>query len=206
MYNLVPQKNEYPKTDLEVMEAAFLGVNTTVQPREPSLPLHRRALNLSEQSTHSAESGDAEAPGFISHELGQLECLECETAEKLPTTFEEGDDCDEDWEQTSFSIIARLSDFSHINGVYIIYNMNPRIEYSSQREQITHSQWGIPPSSPSEQFSCARIGNTLQDFGFRNKLAWKDQIQHPVELVWVVKSPMGGVRRVTVDSNYQMHM
>lgn len=140
MYNLVPQKNEYPETDLEVMKAAFLGVNTTVQPREPSRPLNRRALNLSEQSTQSAESDDAEAPGFIFHELGQLESLECETAEEMPTTLEEGDDCDEDWEQTGFSVVARLSDSGHMNGVYIIYNMFPRSEYSHEREQITHSQ------------------------------------------------------------------
>ncbi|UKZ96172.1 uncharacterized protein TrAFT101_010972 [Trichoderma asperellum] len=206
LYSLEPQKAGYPDTDLEVMEAAFLGVNTTVQPREPSLPLNRRALNLSEQSTKSAESDDAEAPGFVFHELGELQCLECETAEEMPTTLEEGDDRDEDWEQTGFSVVARLNVSGHINGVYVIYNMKPHDEYTRKREQITHSNWGIPPSSPGEQFSCARIGNNMRDFDFKNKLIWNDQIQHPVELVWVVKSPMGGVRRVTVDSNYQMHM
>lgn len=204
--NLVPHKEEYPSTDLELMEAAFLGVNTTVQPREPSLPLSRRALNLSEQSTQLAELDDAEAPGFVFHELGTLQYLECETAEEMPKTLEEGDDREGDWEETGFSVVARLSNSGHIDGVYSIYNMNPRLEFSSKREKITHSKWGIPPSSPEQQFSCARIGKNMGGFGFHNEMTWEEQIQHPVELVWVVKSPMGGVRRVTVDSNYRMHM
>lgn len=206
IYNLKPQQQEYPKTNYEVLDTAFLGVNTTVQPREPSQPLNRRALNLPEQSTQSAESDDADAPGFVFHELGELQCLEYETSAEMPTTLEEGEDCIGDWEPTGFSVVARLSDSGHSNGIYAIYNMNPCDELSGKREQITHSEWGIPPSSPGVQFSCARIGNALRDFGLKNKLAWNDdQTQHPVELVWVVKSPMGGVKRVTVDSNYKTH-
>lgn len=205
IYNLIPQKGEYPLTNHELLDPAFLGVNTTVQPREPSVPSNRRVLNLSEQSTQLAESDDTEAPGFVFHELGELQCWECETTDEMPTTLEEGDDCEGDWEETGFSVVARLSDSGHINGVYVIYNMKPRLELSYKREQITHDSWGIPPSSPGEQFSCARIGNKMGDFGFKNKLAWKDQVQHPVELVWAVKSSTGGAMRITVDSNYQMH-
>lgn len=204
--NLVPQIEKYPTTNHEILGPAFLGVNTTVQPREPSLPLNRRALNLSEQSTQSAESDDAEAPGFVFHELGQLQCLECETADEMPTTLEEGDDCEGDWEPTGFCVVARLSDTGRINGVYVIYNMNPREEGWGKREQVTHGEWGIPPSSPGEQFSCARIGSAMRDFGFKTKLAWNDQVHHPVELVWAVRSSMGGAMRVTVDSNYKTNM
>lgn len=206
IYNLTPQKSEYPSTNHDVLGPEFLGVNTTVQPREPSLPLNRRAINLSEQSTQSAESDDAEAPGFVFHELGVLQCLECETADEMPTTLEEGDDCEGDWEPTGFSVVARLSDTGHINGVYVIYNMNPRQEGWGDREQVTHGAWGIPPSSPGEQFSCARIGSTMRDFGFNIKLAWNDQVYHPVELVRAVRSSMGGAMRVTVDSNYKTDM
>ncbi|KAL7926894.1 hypothetical protein ACQKWADRAFT_326950 [Trichoderma austrokoningii] len=154
----------------------FLCVNTAAEP----LPLNRRALDLSEESTKP------EAPGFIFHELGTLQC---------PTNFKDSDDYDGDWEETGFSVVARLSASGHIDGVYIIYNMNPRDAFTWKREKVTHSKWGILPSSPGEQFSCARIGKAMGDFGFMNKLAWNDQIQHPVELVRVVKAPMG-VRRV----------
>ncbi|KAF3071997.1 hypothetical protein CFAM422_005750 [Trichoderma lentiforme] len=206
IHNLIPQKSKCPLTDREVLDTAFLGVNFTIQPSQPSLPLNRRALNLSEESTKSAESDDIEAPGFVFHELGTLQCLECETAEEMPTTLEQGDDVEGDWEPTGFSVVARLSHTGHIDGVYVMYNMNPRKEGFLSREQVTDASWGIPPSSPGEQFSCARIGNAMRDFGFKVKLAWNEQIHHPVELVWAVKSSMGGAMRITVDDNYRRHM
>ncbi|KAL6809414.1 hypothetical protein GGI42DRAFT_366147 [Trichoderma sp. SZMC 28013] len=203
IHNLAPQKDEYPSTNYEVLDPAFLGINTTVQPREPSLPLNRRAPNLPEESTQptESESDDAAAPGFVFHELGTLQCLECEAIEEIPTTPEEGDDREGEYEPTGFSVVARLDNTGHIDGVYVVYNMKPRFEGWGRREQVTDGSWGIPPSSPGEQFSCARIGGTLRDFGFKFKLAWNEQIHHPVELVWVVKSPTGGAMRVTVDGN-----
>ncbi|KAM0481817.1 hypothetical protein ACHAPX_003146 [Trichoderma viride] len=203
IHNLTPQKPEWPKTDHEVLDTAFLGVNTTVQPREPSQPLNRRALNLSEQSTQSAESDDADAPGFVFHELGELQCLECETFAEMPRTFEEGNNCRGNWQPTGFSVVARLGDFGRMNGIYVIYNMNPYDELTGLRRQITDDEWGIPPSSPEAQFSCAKIGGALEDFGFEKMLAWNEQTQHPVELVWVVRSSTGGAMRVTVDSDYK---
>ncbi|EHK17762.1 uncharacterized protein TRIVIDRAFT_66663 [Trichoderma virens Gv29-8] len=206
IHNLAPQKSEYPSTNYEVLDPAFLGVNTTVQPREPSLPLNRRAPNLSEESTKSAEVDDAEAPGFVFHELGVLQCLECDTSDEMPTTLEEGDDCEGDWEPTGFSVVARLSNTGHIDGVYVIYNMKPRLEGWGEQEQVTHAAWGVPPSSPGEQFSCARIGNTMRDFGFKVKLAWNEQIHYPVELVWAVRSSMGAAMRATMDGDYKKNM
>ncbi|KAL6891148.1 hypothetical protein HDV57DRAFT_513601 [Trichoderma longibrachiatum] len=207
IHNLTPQQSgKFPSTDHEILDTAFLGVNTTVQPREPSLPLNRRALNLSEQSTQSAESDDIEAPGFVFHELGVLESLECDAADQMPTTFEQGVDCEGDWEPTGFCVVARLGHTGHMDGVYIIYNMNPLQENSLERKQVTHAAWGIPPSSPGEQFSCARIGSSLRDFCFGHQLVWTEQVRHPVELVWAVRSPMGGAMRVTVDGNYREHM
>ncbi|KAL7899013.1 hypothetical protein HDV63DRAFT_379171 [Trichoderma sp. SZMC 28014] len=208
IHNLAPQKPEYPKTNYEVLDTAFLGVNTTVQPREPSQPRNRRALNLSEQSTQSAESDDADAPGFVFHELGELQSLLCDTFDELPRTLEEGDHpiigtC---WERTGFSVVARLGNSGRMDGIYVIYNMNPWNEDIGSRRQVKEDNWGIPPSSPEEQqvqFSCAKIGNALRDFGFGKRLRWTEQIQHPVELVWAVRSSTGSAMRITVDSNYR---
>ncbi|KAL7954421.1 hypothetical protein V8C34DRAFT_317321 [Trichoderma compactum] len=206
IHNLAPQNSNYPTTDHEVLDPAFLGVNFTIQPSQPSLPLNRRALNLSEESTKSAESDDIEAPGFVFHELGVLQFLECYTADEMPITLEEGDYREGEWEPTGFCVVARLSITGHIDGVYVMYNMQPRFEGWGDREQVTHGEWGIPPSSPGEQFSCARIGNNMRDFGFKVKLAWDEQIHRPVELVWAVKSSMGGAMRVTVDGDYKKNM
>ncbi|PTB62963.1 hypothetical protein BBK36DRAFT_1162742 [Trichoderma citrinoviride] len=202
---LVPQSSECPQTSYQVLDTAFLGVNTTVQPREPARPLNRRAPNLSEQSTQSAESDGADAPGFVFHQLGALECVECETAAEMPSTLEQGDDSD-DWEPTGFAVVARLSPAGRMDGVYAIYNMNPVDLDTFKREPVTNATWGIPPSSPEEQFSCARIGNKLGDFGFKFELAWTEQVHHPVELVRAVRSSTGGAMRITVDNNYREHM
>lgn len=208
IHNLTPQSDKYPLTDHEVLDTAFLGVNTTVQPREPVSAAEIGAPSTYHRSSlsQSAEPDDAEAPGFVFHELGVLESLECETADEMPTTFEQSADWEGDWEPTGFCVVARLGHTGHIDGVYVIYNMNPLQENSLERKQVTHRAWGIPPSSPEQQFSCARIGNALRDFGFEYKLAWDEQVHHPVELVWAVRSPMGGAMRVTADSNYRQHM
>ncbi|KAL6867787.1 hypothetical protein J3F83DRAFT_761206 [Trichoderma novae-zelandiae] len=200
--SLIPQSRRCPSTDRQVLDTAFLGVNTTVQPPEPARPLDRRALNLAEQSTQPAESDDAEAPGFVFHQLGALECVECEAADEMPSTLEQGDDSD-DWEPTGFSVVARLSPTGHMAGVYAIYNMNPVNPETLKREPVTRGGWGIPPSSTGERFSCARIGSTLRDFGFKFELAWDEQVHHPVELVRAVKSPTGGAMRT---NNYREHM
>ncbi len=196
--NLWPQQHELPSTDHELLPTQFLGLNTTVQSHEPALPPNRRAANLSERSTRSAESDDIESPGFVFHELGTLQYQEFETVDEMPTTLEEGDDCALDWEPTGFCVVARLGAFGHIDGVYIVYNMFPNDEYGD-RKQVIHGAWGIPPNPPGEQFSCARIGDTLGDFGFVFELAWLDKIEHPVELVRAVRSSTGGAMRLTVD-------
>ncbi|KAL7788378.1 hypothetical protein V8C37DRAFT_418387 [Trichoderma ceciliae] len=203
--SLSPQQYEHPLTNYELLPTTFLGVNTTVQPHEPALPLNRRAANLSEQSTitQSAESDDKEAPGFIFHELGVLQYLECDTIDEMPTTLEEGDNCESDWEQTGFCIVARLSDLGYLHGIYVLYNMNPLHE-DGTRKQVTHGEWGLLPGLPGEQFSCARIGNMMGGFGFNVKLEWTDKIDHPVELVRVVRSSTGGAMRITVDSKYKL--
>ncbi|KAL7954398.1 hypothetical protein V8C34DRAFT_294389 [Trichoderma compactum] len=186
-YRLLPG-SVYPLTNHDGRNPAFFSMNTTSLPHQLSLPLNRRAhvLDLPEESAQLVELDSAEAPETIFHELGLLQCLICETADEMPTTFEEGDDVEGEWEPTDFCVVARLSAAGHINGVYILHNTN--------REQVARGAWGlgIPPSSTGEQFSCARIGGTLRDFGFEVKLAWSEQIHHPVELVGAVKSPREG--------------
>jgi hypothetical protein len=83
--------------------------------------------------------------------------------------------------------------------------MFPSNEITYIREQLTHRFWGIPPTGdnePKEQFSVARIGDTLGSLGYAKTMVWKDKIGHPVELVRV--KPAGntlGAIRQTVDES-----
>ncbi|KAK3357995.1 hypothetical protein B0T25DRAFT_540717 [Lasiosphaeria hispida] len=193
----------------------ILGVNTTVQPREPAVPTSRRKANTSEVSTYSAESDDAQTPGFIFFQLGDLEYARHKLeenwspslAETLITSIQEDD---LDWKTTGFHLVARLGDFGSIDGVYAIYNMFPEDDITGARQQVTHRFWGIPPSrgndgKPHEQFSVARIGDTLGSLGYVKPLCWHDKVKQPVELVRVKRAgnALGAIRQ-TVDERYVM--
>jgi hypothetical protein len=98
--------------------------------------------------------------------------------------------------------VARLGPSGHADGIFAIYDMFPWDEDDGERHQITHPFWGIPPSSPiktGEQFSCAKIGQRLSEFAKNRVVVWTDKIEHPVELVRVMRSGDGRVLRATVD-------
>lgn len=64
------------------------------------------------------------------------------------------------------------------------------------------TDWGIPYNPEGEQFSCAKIGDRLGDFGWDFELQWKDKIEHPVELVRVAVSGNGMPLRITVGDKW----
>ncbi|KAK3935704.1 hypothetical protein QBC46DRAFT_461926 [Diplogelasinospora grovesii] len=188
----------------------ILGLNTTVQPREPAVPTSRRKANMSEKATTTGKP-----PGFIFFQLGELqyarhklgESWSPALAETLATTIQ-GDDLD--WKATGFHLVARLGDFGGINGVYAIYNMFPEDEITGARQQVTHRFWGITPSrgndgKPHEQFSVARIGDILGCLGYAKLICWHDKIEQPVELVRVKRAgnALCAIRQM-VDESYMM--
>ncbi|KAK3345920.1 hypothetical protein B0T25DRAFT_583207 [Lasiosphaeria hispida] len=183
----------------------ILGVNTTVQPCEPALPASRRKANLSEVSTHSAESDDNEAPGFIFFTLGPLEYSRHRLVGGSSSVVDENG---LEWKRTGFCLIARVGDFGHISGVYATYDMfllgatdithvwfptKEDVSGGPSRDQITSENWGIPPGGGegggiNEQFSLARIGDTVGSLGFARPIMWHDEVEHPVELVRVKRT------------------
>lgn len=228
VYRLVPDafrllphlrpKNDWEEDEDVVADAtgrpllppSFLGINTTVQPREPAVPINRRKANLSEVSTQSAESDDADSPGFAFFQLGGLEYAWREDEEQgwpADNGREEYEGAGLSWDPTGFNLVARLSPSGHADGIYAVYDMfQDDMPASDERLLITHPAWGIPPTgyasggnASGDQFSCARIGNRLSDFGKDHQMVWKDKIEHPVELVRVLRSTEGRVLRATVD-------
>ncbi|KAK3362557.1 hypothetical protein B0T25DRAFT_8684 [Lasiosphaeria hispida] len=194
-----------------LIDHAILGLNSTVQPKEPAVPASRRAANLSEASTRSGESDDHhQAPGFIFFQLGSLQFtwhhLESDwspaVAENLAATIDENSG-EYQWVPTGFYLVARLGHFGCVDGIYAIYNMYPLNEDTGLCEQVTWSSWGIPPKRGDEleqQFSVARIGDTLGSLGYAKPIVWSEMIEHPVELVRVkpAENSLGAVRE-TVD-------
>ncbi|KAK3934139.1 hypothetical protein QBC46DRAFT_428946 [Diplogelasinospora grovesii] len=211
-YHLISYDQNYGYTTLdgteELIDGSILGVNTTIQPREPALPVSRRNANLSEQLTRSAESDDDHAPGFIFFQLGTLQYTWHNYEDNWSSDIAEGvaanmDDDEVNWLDTNFYLVARLGQSGRINGVYAIYDMFQAYGDSSYRRQITHDRWGIlPPYSggQTQQFSMARIGDTLGCLGYRKPLVLEEKVEHPVELVRVKRSgnALSAIRQ-TVD-------
>ncbi|KAI5859981.1 hypothetical protein GGS23DRAFT_583344 [Durotheca rogersii] len=217
-YHLIPhdQNCSYRTLDgtEELMSGCILGVNTTIQPREPALPVSCRNANLSERSTRSAESDDDDTPGFIFFQLGTLQYAwhnhednwSSDIAEEVAATMDDDDDGNVDWLDTEFYLVARLGQSGRTTGVYAIYNMFQTYGNSCYRRQIVHDQWGILPplygGGERQQFSMARIGDTLGCLGYGKPLVLEEKVEHPVELVRVKPSgnALGAIRQTVDDT------
>ncbi|KAM7209081.1 hypothetical protein V8F20_000690 [Naviculisporaceae sp. PSN 640] len=191
-----------------------LGVNTTVQPRLPAVPLSRRKQNLSEESTgSSAESDDHnQAPGWIFYQLGELQATQYNwknnrtwsqsSVREALDVLKEREDTEMDvWTNTGFNLVARLdNNTGRCAGIYAIFNMCPENPQTYYREQITHDKWGFLPSG--EHFAVARISRSLGELGYLREMKWDEKIEHPVELVRVrpAGNPLGAIRQ-TVDKS-----
>jgi hypothetical protein len=198
-----------PSSDL-LLQSYFLGVNPTVQPREPAVPANRRQANLSETSTRSAESDDVDMPGFEFFQLGELEYARRRDGRSGPWNNDDERDLPFGWRKTGFVMVARLGPSRRVDGIYAIYNMWFRDEDEEaccsddlEPKIITHSYWGIPPTAKfaggEDQFSCAKLGPRLSSFGKDHQVVWTEKIGHPVELVRVKRSGDGRILRTTVD-------
>lgn len=76
---------------------------------------------MSELSTHSAESDDAQTPGFIFFQLGDLEYARHKLGENWSPSLAETlimsiQEDNLDWRTTGFYLVTRLGDFGGING------------------------------------------------------------------------------------------
>jgi hypothetical protein len=199
-WELQPHQTAPPTTTAsQVLPDWFLGLNSTIQPRYPALPLSHRKAGLSEQSTASADSDDAEqSPGFEFFQLGRLEWVEDSPWDRAQAGFYGPDG--PDWLDTAFVVVARLSNTGHCDGIYIVADMFPEDE-TGKREAIVGPEWGkLPGAGPEQQFSCARVGRCLGDLvSFDTELKWTDVIEHPVELVRLKVTGSGRVLRSSID-------
>jgi hypothetical protein len=192
-----PHDLAYPLStgdEAHLWPGCFLGANTTVQPRQPALPLNRRKANLSEQSTISGESDDSDIPGFDFFQIGRLEWVDNFEGNTDPSVVEGAD-----WEDTGFCVVARLSTTGYAQGIYAVADMWPYNDETGERELVTGPHWGMPPRSNGLQFSCAQIGQRLGDMGFGFVVEWTCIVDHPVELVPLRTTVDGRAIRVMVD-------
>jgi hypothetical protein len=186
-----------------LLPPSFLGINATVQPQKPT-PANRQKPKLS-------ESDDADPSGFIFFQLGQLEYARLQDGEQGWPSANGGDEADDkvklDWQDSNFCLVARVGPDGKAEGIYAVYDIFHDVDYEDERYLVPPSDflWGMPPAAAFpgckyEQFSCARVGNRLSDFGKRHHMVWTDKIRDPIELVRVLRS---GEDRLEFGSQHQ---
>jgi hypothetical protein len=177
-----------------------LGVNTNVIPGK-SAPDRNRQRNLLALPTSFNATHDREC-GFVFHQLGTLEFFargrsQTTSMDKLGRAT---------WMSTGFCVVVRFGSTGQSQGIYIIYDMFPE-NVEGDRIQIEGGdRWGKLVLDDPLQLSSAKIGATLRELqpgptGFK-ALTLTEMIRHPVEIVRAVRSPNGGIVRVTAAGKF----
>lgn len=184
----------------EILPDNILGINDTV---EPNLSLftkrQRRNQSFSEESTGSAESDDYVRDAFhVFHQIGALVYYKGDF-EADP----EGDKRDEDnWEDIGFTVVSNVTS-GRAAGVWLVFNFHPFDDEGERYHIDDDSYWGWLPNhedGEDNQFSSAKIANSVHDLQARYELKFQHKIAHEPEYVRAVKSGLGQLLRHTVDS------
>ncbi|KAI9776305.1 MAG: hypothetical protein M1839_000466 [Geoglossum umbratile] len=181
-----------PETDRTLVSRNVLGINTNVQ---PALPVRSRKANFSEASTKSNESDDAEIAGFVFHHIGTLEYWG-DKSENL-RSFE--DAARGPWLPTGFTVVVRFGRIGAANGIYIIYDFYPEDELGDRDTKMTGDHWGrLPDDKSNQQFSIARLADTIMELRFGRTFTLKEVLDYPVEIVRAMLTPEDTVIRATI--------
>ncbi|KAL2132873.1 hypothetical protein VTI74DRAFT_3219 [Chaetomium olivicolor] len=111
------------------------------------------------------------------------------------------DDLCLEWKPAGFNLVAKLTEAGSVDGIFVVYNMFPQDE-DGKRIPVTHENWSIPRTpvgKQGQQVACAKIANRLADCGKEYGVVWTDKIEHPVELVRVVRTGSARLLHATVD-------
>lgn len=160
------------------------------------MPAHDRVASLPKESTivnQSNDNGDSDSGGFVFHQIGDVETW-CDESDDLQTLNDTGKG---DWMKTGFAAVMRLAPSGTPNGVYIIFDFHPENSTADRSPRYDLNHWGFL-GKEGRQFSCARIANKISDLDLFYQFQIPEIVEHPVEIVRVVKSAQGSMARVTV--------
>ncbi|KAI9776287.1 MAG: hypothetical protein M1839_000446 [Geoglossum umbratile] len=165
-----------PKTDRWLISMNVLGVNTNA-------------------STKSNESDDSEIAGFIFHQIGTLEYW----GDKVENFRSFEDAARGPWLPTGFRVVVRFGRNGAANGIYIIYDFYPKDEGGERGLKVTGDYWGrLPKDRSNQQFSIAKIADTVMELRFGRTFTFMEVLDYPVELVRAVKTPEDAIIRVNI--------
>jgi hypothetical protein len=146
-------------------------------------------------STKFNESDDSETAGFVFHQIGCLEYW----GDK-DENFRSLEDADRGlWLSTGFYVVVRFGRNGAANGIYIIYDFYHTDEYGQGGLRMTGDHWGyLPKSRSNQQFSIAKLADTIMELRFGRTFTLTEVLDYPVELVVAMKTSEGAIVRATI--------
>lgn len=105
------------------------------------------------------------------------------------------------WRETGLALVSDVTD-GKPGAVYFIYDFYPFIPNLDQFLHIDNDfEWGFLPKDEEieEQFSCAKIADSLDELNENYQFQWGKRYQYEVELVPAVQNPDGTLDCQIVD-------
>jgi hypothetical protein len=182
------------KNGSKLLPEAFLGVNFNCEPSTQGTSRSRRQ-NFSEEPNTSANSDNAETNGFVLFQLGHLEVYSGywdDVKDKQEYLVAQ-----EEWSDTGFAVVVKLSQYGTTKDIYIMFNFNPLSEIEGERTMRQGDVWGKLGDGHS-QVTCARIAEHIKDLGHDKPFALDLIHQVVPEYVRVIRRLDGLILRQAV--------
>lgn len=173
-----------------MMPYNILGINLHIEPKCV-------AADRKSRRTHNPDSRDPENFRIL-HQIGTVMFYRGDYSTVKETS--EGDGR-RNWRETGFALVSDVTDGNPGAG-YLIYDFYPFIPNLDDCSHIDNDfEWGFLPKDEEneEQFSCAKIGDSLDDLSEEYQFQWGKRYQYEVELVPAVQNPDGTLDRQIVD-------
>ena len=138
-----------------------------------------------------------ESRGFVFVQIGMLELCDDEEVNQDSLTIQRA--AKSQWHETGFAVVVEVQEYNKAGAVVFIYNFFPIDHHDAgERYHTTYERkWGRLWYRCPEQFSVARIADSVDDLGWGKTLAFDIWARHEVELVTVTLTGEGHpVRRM----------
>jgi len=180
-----------------------LGINDNVEPNLDETLRRRLNPSLSEESTEITNSDDYNQDAFhVFHQIGALMYYDGDYNKDPGAAMADKSR----WKDTGFAVVSDVTS-GRARGVWIVYDFFPVDEdISGDRYHVDDSlDWGWLPNHEGEddptddQFSVAKIADSLADLGPEYELKLEHMLRHEPEIVHAVRAEDGKLLRRTID-------
>ena len=183
--NLLAEPKINWKDSRPIMHHNVLGINLHIEPKCIA------AGRISRRS-HGSDSHEFR----ILHQIGGIMFYDGDFSK---VNAEADTSCK--WLDTYFALASDVTS-GKPGAVYLIYDFFPFIPNLDECKHIDNDyEWGFLPkdSENDDQFSCAKIADSLNDLNEDYEFQWGKRYNYEVELIPAVQSPDGTLDRQVVD-------